>query len=577
MGVDVEKNRSEFFVSIATTDHRQPFLPVFDRYLLRTIRGRLVSSNLKLDPCRDWLGIAANELDDPRKVLGLSAFESDPLTVLQSAETRLLLLKQVSAGPYEVVRQALIKRVEESQRLLLSEISAMPQQGSAIPVSPAPRSDRLKSSSVASNEKLERVQSSTPKEDNSPFAMPIPPFQSGMAATPPMNSKAPWERSQQEPATNVSPALFDPAPVVRPSPYRRKSNSNAGGLIVVMLGLVTLLLVLGLLVFSQNKDARKSEEIASANTTDAPSISTEEKPRQNSEQTVPVPGAKNSSQDTTEVPEPAPVKPVKKTPPSRGKPDRVPPDAATEEPSEVSLPPEDSQPPSPETTEETDVPIDSDIPEIEMTEITEMTVEESSDGDAADSKPEKVPLPEASTSEEQSAKEHAVILAAILEARGALARLEFETARRVLEVAIKKTDGESAERLNRYLTLTHYAEGFQDHKREALASVISGHEYEVGTQRIGIVEYSDDTLVIRAAGGNKTFKSDAIPSGIVMAIVTTWYDENPANMLFLGAYQLSRPDPKVDEARTCWEKAARGGAEAKDLLPLLDEDFSTGE
>ncbi|TSA01852.1 MAG: hypothetical protein D4R77_13555, partial [Planctomycetaceae bacterium] len=190
-----------------------------------------MSSNLKLDPCRDWLGIAANELDDPRKVLGLSAFESDPLTVLQSAETRLLLLKQVSAGPYEVVRQALIKRVEESQRLLLSEISAMPQQGSAIPVSPAPRSDRLKSSSVASNEKLERVQSSTLKEDNSPFAMPIPPFHSGMAATPPMTPKTPWERSQQEPATNVSPALFDPAPVVRPSPYRRKSNSNAGGLI----------------------------------------------------------------------------------------------------------------------------------------------------------------------------------------------------------------------------------------------------------------------------------------------------------------------------------------------------------
>jgi hypothetical protein len=56
-----------------------------------------------------------------------------------------------------------------------------------------------------------------------------------------------------------------------------------------------------------------------------------------------------------------------------------------------------------------------------------------------------------------------------------------------------------------------------------------------------------------------------------MAIVTGWFDENPANDLFIGAYHATKEEPDFDKAREYWERAAARGADASLLLPLLDD------
>ncbi|MCX7405876.1 MAG: hypothetical protein NT089_09145, partial [Planctomycetia bacterium] len=92
------------------------------------------------DPCKQWLGIDAVDLEDPRRVLGVAQTESDPLAVIRAAGIRLSLLRGISPGPFEIARNALIKRVEEAREALLLRLAAHPTSSainpSAVPSSP---------------------------------------------------------------------------------------------------------------------------------------------------------------------------------------------------------------------------------------------------------------------------------------------------------------------------------------------------------------------------------------------------------------------------------------------------------
>lgn len=88
------------------------------------------------DPCKQWLGIDAVDLVDPRRVLGLGPGEADPLAVLRAAEARLARLRGVDPGPFAVARQALLKRVEEAREAVLQQIGAA-GTGSAGPARPS--------------------------------------------------------------------------------------------------------------------------------------------------------------------------------------------------------------------------------------------------------------------------------------------------------------------------------------------------------------------------------------------------------------------------------------------------------
>lgn len=170
------------------------------------------------------------------------------------------------------------------------------------------------------------------------------------------------------------------------------------------------------------------------------------------------------------------------------------------------------------------------------------------------------------------AKEDSRLEATLAEALESLRRQEDDTVMQLLAVASKQADGGDAkQRVARWKLLAEYYQGFLDYREKALAAVKSGDEYEVKNQKIGVVEIDADTFIFRTAGGNKKFPRDKIPAGIVLAIVMQWFDANPANDLYIGAYHLAKPEPDPERAREHWEQARAAGADASGLLPLLDD------
>jgi hypothetical protein len=195
--------------------------------------------------------------------------------------------------------------------------------------------------------------------------------------------------------------------------------------------------------------------------------------------------------------------------------------------------------------------------------------------------PEEKPMPAEAFKEdkpadappaEAMAKEDSRLDATLAEALESLRRQEDDTVTRLLAVASKQADGDEAkQRVASWKLLATYYKGFLDYREKALAAVKPGDEYDVKNQKVGVVEVDDEKFIYRVAGGNKTVPRDKIPAGIVLAIVMQWFDANPANDLYLGAYHLAKPEPDPERAREHWEQALAAGADASGLLPLLDD------
>lgn len=129
----------------------------------------------------------------------------------------------------------------------------------------------------------------------------------------------------------------------------------------------------------------------------------------------------------------------------------------------------------------------------------------------------------------------------------------------------------SRTRVECWAELVTFAKGFFDYRKQALDAVKPGDEYDIDGKKVGIVEIDKQKFVYRYAGKNTTKPRAAIPGGILMKIVTEWFDDNPANDLYLGAYHATKEEPDLDKARACWEQAQALGADASLLLPLLED------
>ena len=188
-----------------------------------------------------------------------------------------------------------------------------------------------------------------------------------------------------------------------------------------------------------------------------------------------------------------------------------------------------------------------------------------------DEKPEEEKPADAPPAEAM-AKADSRLDATLAEALESLRRQEDDTVARLLAVASKQADGDDAkQRVASWKLLATYYKGFLDYREKALAAVKPGNEYDVKNQKVGVVEVDDEKFIYRTAGGNKTVARDKIPAGIVLAIVMQWFDANPANDLYLGAYHLAKPEPDPERAREHWQQALAAGADASGLLLLLDD------
>ena len=472
------------------------------------------------DPCRQWLGVDAVHVGNARLLLGLSLQESDPLVVLRAAEARLNLLRAISPGPFEMARAGLIKRVEEAREKLLAEMAASPAQartGAAVT-----------------------------------FAMPAPPSQRA-ASEPP----APATRPATPPAV---PAAAYPVPptvpggdfrgdsggvetiTIRTAVYRKKTP--VAGIAIALLTLSAMAGGLVYYAYYVKPNAKKSVERQTPRAEPAAApISPEPNKDRRSKPADP------TSDQTVSTSKPPSARKERRRPSRQ---EREP------QPEEPALPTDEERPAAP-------------APQVAMRKPADaMPMEERPVG----GKPAKDKPPEA------MAEENAQLDAALAEVLEALQRQEYDTVTSLLAAASKQTGGrasgsEASQRLDSWQQLAIYSKGFMDYRAQAMAAVKSGDEYDVKSQKVGVVEVDADTFVYRSAGGNKTVPRDKIPAGIVLAIVMQWFDKNPANDLYLGAYHLAKPEPDPKQAREHWEKAQAAGADASGLIPLLDDPVFT--
>lgn len=164
------------------------------------------------------------------------------------------------------------------------------------------------------------------------------------------------------------------------------------------------------------------------------------------------------------------------------------------------------------------------------------------------------------------------IEADLIAASVAIAAGDFATAEEALAAAEAAASGTPlASRVVSWKQLLHYARGYADLEAEALATVTSGDEYDTAAGKIAIVERTDETFIFRSQGRTVRRTPSTIPSLVVDAIMKDWLDDRPANLLFVGAHQFTKPEPDRVAAREAWEKAASSGADASALLPLLDD------
>ena len=494
----------------------------------------------RFDPCRAWLGIDRADLADPRRVLGLVPGETDPIVVLKAAETRLKALKGLAAGQHHAAREGLILQVEQAREKVLSQIAAA--GGAESPGKPAA---------------------------DGGFAMPPPP-------------RRPDRPDPDGPATVLFPSTplaedpgharpaTDGTPLVRIRPRRpARRQGNAAIWLSLLLMLASVAAGAGFIWWQS-----KQEALRQAARQQAAKRSPEEKEATDDHRGAgakPLPADAAISSSATPLPVRKPVASPVTKPSMPSKPPSPTMVVAVESGTPADAGMGDDRAP----TDPTSAPMDDEAdPESEPPTDDVAAGEAGANPIAGDAMTGDAMTDNAITADPpaEDAEGDGEIEGAVTGALAALGLGDFDTADALLASALEGGRNLPAKRrISDWQTLAQYAREFAGFREKAIAEVRSGNEFDVNGKKVGVVEIDDKKFIYRFQGRNKTTPRDKIPSGIAMAIVTTWFDKRPDNHLFIGAYHATKPEPDLAKARDHWERAEKGGISAEPLLRVLDD------
>lgn len=503
----------------------------------------------KFDPCRAWLGIDRADLADPRRVLGLVPGEFDPIVVLRAAEARLKALKGLAAGTHHAAREALILQVEQAREKVLSQIAAGGGGGQAGQPSASPG-----------------------------FRMPPPPRRAD-AATADADGGATVVFDEQTGTGATGDPAFAP-PVVRVRPYRPNRRQGAAAIwisLVAMLGSVAAGVAFiwwqarqqEIRQAPRTQGQRRDDEGSTEAVGDARLAASKPLPEDAAISSSPPPvrrdGRKSSEPPAARTS--SPPSGVASTSPGRASPEMDADEPAFDPAfSSTDTEPMAETPPDPaaEPMAESDAPSDEETPAGEPSTGTE--------GEAGQAMPETIAEGTPDTPADDETDAEAVIVSALAALRGG----DFDTADALLASGLESGRSVPAKRrMADWQVLAGYAREFAGFREKAIAEVRPGNEFDVNGKKVAVVEIDDKKFIYRFQGRNKTTPRTKIPAGIALAIVTTWFDERPANHLFLGAHHATKPEPDLAKARDHWERAEKGGINAEPLLRLLDDPVIT--
>jgi serine/threonine protein kinase len=189
---------------------------------------------------------------------------------------------------------------------------------------------------------------------------------------------------------------------------------------------------------------------------------------------------------------------------------------------------------------------------------------------------------EEAASKPEPGSTEAIIDGLLAESLEALRSDDYDTFEKCLADASQEASGDAAvsRRLESWRLLADYYKGFVRSCEDALADVRVGDKYFVAKQKVVIVDVDDRVLSYRVGdGGLKTITvpRNKVPRGVMLAIVTRWFDARPENDLYLGVSHLVAPNsyPDLARAKEHWQNAQEGGADASLLIPLLRDPVIT--
>jgi hypothetical protein len=478
------------------------------------------------DPCKQWLGIDAVQLGDARLVLGVAARESDPGIVNRAADARLKLLRAIAPGPFELARASLVKRVEEAQARVLAEIAAGAARaavptvdGFAMPPPPGQLASTM----------------ATAAPPPMPVPAPPPTFAAGPAMPPPVPGQAGWG-GQSETAGDGFGSIR-----IRTTVYRKKTP-GAG----VALALLALAAVAGALAY-YTLVVKGQREIASRGPDKNKSVQPVQKEdeKKNVETTRDQEDREGQRSDRQE----------------REREDRR--KQALEE--------------LERQRRERDMPggQKQDAVKNELIKPTREPDRGPQDDPKKD-EPKKEEVVKDGPGRERAEQFEAAVAAVFAAMRAPEGEPGSGSITELLaQASSQAVGGDAKNRVARWRALATYRQGFLDCRTKALAAVKNGDEYDVKDRKIAVVEVDEKVFTYHENGRNKTLPRADLPAGLVLAIVTSWFDARPANELYLGAYHFTKQEPNARLAREHWEKAEAGGADASSLLPLLDDPVFT--
>ncbi len=467
---------------------------------------------MAFDPCREWLGIDAVDLTDPRKVLGLLPGEPTAAEVQVAAAERLATLARATPGPFAKAHAALITRVEEARDQLLADAGGVPQ-----PLPPPP-----------------------------PIAAVAP--TTSILEPPPDGSLDP----------SVEAVGIPPGPVVsrRSTASRRQRDAGGGG---VLAGSIALLAaaVAGLAFFVFQFGQFGGRTVATRPETVVTVVKKGSDPS-------PVRPAPSPAPRQPETPDPAGriTEPPDASPEPPAEPEARGTDDAGEPLMEPSAKPDGN---AGQSAEEGRRRAEQERKQEEQRKLEEQQKQE-----------QQRMLEERRRADEQArARMAEAVEKQLREAYAAIQRGEFDTAQQAIAAASNQVgdDVNTATRVQNWDLFARYAREFPGYRDRAFAAASAGREYELDGKKFVVVEITPELFIYKVSGKNERVPRDAVDPRMTLAIVEAWFaaDGRAANHLFLGAHWLSLSPPDTRRARAEWRIAGDGGENVAPLMALLDD------
>jgi hypothetical protein len=163
-----------------------------------------------------------------------------------------------------------------------------------------------------------------------------------------------------------------------------------------------------------------------------------------------------------------------------------------------------------------------------------------------------------------------VFVQAVDDARKAMAQRNLAAAQKYVDTASKNAkDQDQLAQVDRLKTLLEYLRQFWDGIRTAMAKLNVTDEIVLRGSQVIVVESSRDAVVVRAAGKNRRYAIDTLPTAFVMVLADECFAKDVDSRVVIGAFLAV--DPKGDRAtaKKYWLEGAAADIDTEKLIPEM--------